>query len=62
MNFVQEKNLLVSAVQIMHLSSVRYLNYSQNYSHEVSNLQLMTYFDLKKLVLQLLNCEADFDH
>lgn len=60
-DFVQDENLLASAVQIMHLSSIRYPNYSQNYPHGVSGLQLAAYFGLEKLVQQLLDDGEDFD-
>ena len=59
-DLVQDENLLASAVQIMHLPSIRYPTYSQNYPHGVSGLQLAAYFGLEKLVLQLLDCGADF--
>ena len=60
-NLVQDEDLLASAVQIMHLSSIRYPAYSQSYPRGVSGLQLAAYFGLETLVLSLLDCGLDFD-
>ena len=61
MNLVQDEDLLASAVQIMHLSSIRYPTHSQSYPRGVSGLQLAAYFGLETLVLRLFDCGLDFN-
>ena len=60
-NLVEDNNLMASTVQIMHLSNIRYPNYSQHYPRGVLGIQLAAYFDLETLVLRLLDRGLNFD-
>ena len=61
LRLLQDKSLLVSTWQIMHIPGARYPNYSQTYPQWASGLQLAAYFDLEWLVHRLANCGADIE-
>src|SRR5437762_1771140 len=61
MRFLKNESSVASAVQIMHLPSVRYPNYSQMYPQKVTGLHLAAYFGLENIALALLKEGADLE-
>ena len=62
LKLLQDKRLLGTTWQIMHIPSVRYPNYSQTYPQWASGLQLAALFDLKELVPRLVDCGMDIEN
>ena len=60
-DLLQDKSLLASTWQIMHIPNARYPNYSQTYPQWASGLQLAAYFDLVGLVHRLVDCGIDME-
>ena len=61
LRLLQDKSLLGSIWQIMHIPSARYPNYSQKYPQRASGLHLAALFDLEELFNRLVGCGMDIE-